>query len=101
MAGQIMPIATRAQHETDEQVLLNLLNIPNPTVPMLMAERQDLSEAVLSELANHRRADVRLKVLHHNGGNFPLSTVMEMLNDIHPDVRNEAANIIRQQENNQ
>lgn len=94
MGNQVMAIADAAEKVTDEETLLDMLNTPNRRVPILLAERRDIGEEVLTALACHSRPDVRHHVLTYNGDRLPLRIVNELLNDKQEFVRKKAESVL-------
>ena len=89
MAEEIMPLTRAAKVYEDEEQLLNLLDRPNPTVPMIVASRRDITPAIMRKLAE-RRSNVRCRLLEVNSDKLPTDVLNLLISDLNPDVRSGA-----------
>lgn len=87
MANQVMPLAEAAHTVQEEDRLLTLLNVPNPTVPMIVAGRRDISDDVMRQLAKRTRPSVRLRLIETNADRLPTDVLETLLNDMVGDIR--------------
>ena len=89
MAEQIMSLTRAAQVYVDEEQLLSLLDTPNPTVPMIIASRRDITPAIIRKLAE-RRSVVRWRLLEMNADQLPTDVLNLFTSDLNPRVRSGA-----------
>mgnify|MGYP006431652079 CR=1 FL=1 len=89
MAEEIMPLTQAAKLYEDEEQLLNLLDKQNPTVPMIVASRRDITQPIMRKLAE-RRSNVRWRLLEVNADQLPTDVLDLLTSDLNPDVRSGA-----------
>ena len=98
MDDAVMPLTEAAQVYENEEQLLDLLDRPNPTVPMIIASRRDITPAIIRKLAEWR-SNVRWRLLEINADQLPTDVLNLLKSDVNPSVRSAArAELARREE---
>lgn len=90
MADQVMSLRQAAELAQDEERLLDILNTPNPSAPMIIATRRDVGENVLRTVAKQSRPAVLLHLIDSNADRLPSDVLQRLAGHFSQEVRNKA-----------